>query len=59
MRNIGALDAVFKLIDGVYADLIFRSREQKDSRKRKQEEKDIKELLSIRHRLVRFYSKMN
>lgn len=58
MRNITALEVVIRLVDAVYADLIFRSREQKDSKKRKQEEKDITKLLRMRHKLVEFYSKM-
>lgn len=57
MRNNTALEVAIRLVDAVYADLIFRSREQKDSKKRKQEEKDIRKLLRIRHKLVEFYTR--
>ena len=60
MRNSSALEVAIKLIDGVYADLIFRGRELKlASAQKKRIRSRINKLLRIRYRLLDFYAKMH
>ncbi len=58
MRNSKAIEVAIDLIDGVYADLIFRKRELKWTPKQKKDiDKKINKLLRIRYRLVKFFEK--